>query len=92
MDVKPVGSAAQAETNNTTASELMTIDGNQAAAIIAHLCNEVIAIYPITPASPMGEWADDWSSKGQKNLWGTVPEVIEMQSEGGASGAIHGAL
>lgn len=70
----------------------VTIDGNQAAATIAHLCNEVIAIYPITPASPMGEWADEWSSRGQKNLWGTVPEVIEMQSEAGAAGAIHGAL
>ena len=70
----------------------LTIDGNQAAATIAHLCNEVVAIYPITPASPMGEWADEWSSRGQKNLWGTVPEVIEMQSEGGAAGAIHGAL
>ncbi len=73
---------------NTT----LTIDGNQAAATIAHLCNEVIAIYPITPASPMGEWSDEWSAKGQKNLWGTVPEVIEMQSEAGAAGAIHGAL
>jgi len=69
-----------------------TIDGNQAAATIAHLCNEVIAIYPITPASPMGEWSDEWSSHGQKNLWGTVPEVVEMQSEAGAAGAIHGAL
>jgi len=73
-------------------SSTLTIDGNQAAATIAHLTNEVIAIYPITPASPMGEWADDWSSRGQPNLWGTVPEVIEMQSEGGAAGAIHGAL
>ena len=70
----------------------ITIDGNQAAATIAHLCNEVIAIYPITPASPMGEWSDEWSSQGRKNLWGTVPEVIEMQSEAGAAGAIHGAL
>jgi pyruvate-ferredoxin/flavodoxin oxidoreductase len=69
-----------------------TIDGNQAAATIAHLLNEVIAIYPITPASPMGEWADEWSSRGQANLWGTVPRIIEMQSEGGAAGAIHGAL
>ena len=73
-------------------SRTLTIDGNQAAATIAHLCNEVIAIYPITPASPMGEWSDEWSSKGQKNLWDTVPEVIEMQSEAGAAGAIHGAL
>ncbi|MDH5387445.1 MAG: pyruvate:ferredoxin (flavodoxin) oxidoreductase, partial [Gammaproteobacteria bacterium] len=70
----------------------VTIDGNQAAATVAHLTNEVIAIYPITPASPMGEWADEWSSRQQPNLWGTVPDIIEMQSEGGAAGAIHGAL
>ncbi|MES0327975.1 MAG: pyruvate:ferredoxin (flavodoxin) oxidoreductase, partial [Gammaproteobacteria bacterium] len=70
----------------------VTIDGNQAAATVAHLTNEVIAIYPITPASPMGEWADEWSSRQQANLWGTVPDIIEMQSEGGAAGAIHGAL
>ena len=70
----------------------VTIDGNQAAATVAHLTNEVIAIYPITPASPMGEWADSWSASGQANLWGTIPEVIEMQSEAGAAGAIHGAL
>lgn len=73
-------------------STMLTIDGNLAAATIAHKLNEVIAIYPITPASPMGEWADEWSSKGQPNLWGTVPHVVEMQSEGGAAGAIHGAL
>jgi pyruvate-ferredoxin/flavodoxin oxidoreductase len=70
----------------------LTIDGNQAAALVAHRLNEVIAIYPITPASPMGEWADEWSSRGQKNLWGTVPRIVEMQSEGGAAGTIHGAL
>jgi pyruvate-ferredoxin/flavodoxin oxidoreductase len=70
----------------------VTIDGNEAAARIAHLTNEVIAIYPITPASPMGEWADDWSATEVKNLWATVPQVIEMQSEGGAAGAIHGSL
>jgi len=70
----------------------LTIDGNQAAAEIAHLTNEVIAIYPITPASPMGEWADEWSSRKQPNLWGTVPRIIEMQSEAGAAGTIHGAL
>ncbi|MBC8210172.1 MAG: pyruvate:ferredoxin (flavodoxin) oxidoreductase [Gammaproteobacteria bacterium] len=80
------------ETQPDRNTETSTIDGNQAAASVAHLCNEVIAIYPITPASPMGEWADEWSSRGHKNLWGTVPEVIEMQSEGGAAGAIHGAL
>ena len=73
-------------------SQTLTIDGNQAAATIAHLTNEVVAIYPITPASPMGEWADEWSSRKQANLWGAVPRIIEMQSEGGAAGAIHGAL
>ena len=70
----------------------VTIDGNQAAAKIAHLTNDVIAIYPITPSSNMGEFADEWSANGKKNLWGTVPRVVEMQSEGGAAGAIHGAL
>ncbi len=75
-----------------TAARTLTIDGNQAAAMVAHRLNEVIAIYPITPASPMGEWADEWSARGQTNLWGAVPQVIEMQSEGGAAGAVHGAL
>ena len=73
-------------------SQTLTIDGNQAAAEIAHMTNEVIAIYPITPASPMGEWADEWSSRDRPNLWGTVPRIIEMQSEAGAAGTIHGAL
>ena len=68
------------------------IDGNEAAAYVAHQINEVIAIYPITPSSNMGEWADEWSAAGKTNIWGTVPSVIEMQSEGGAAGAIHGAL
>ncbi|MBL8146384.1 MAG: pyruvate:ferredoxin (flavodoxin) oxidoreductase [Anaerolineae bacterium] len=68
------------------------IDGNEAVAQVAYKLNEVIAIYPITPSSGMGEWADEWNSKGQKNLWGTVPQVVELQSEGGAAGAIHGAL
>ncbi|MET0045232.1 MAG: pyruvate:ferredoxin (flavodoxin) oxidoreductase, partial [Candidatus Thiodiazotropha sp. 6PLUC3] len=72
--------------------KMVTIDGNEAAAHIAHMTNEVIAIYPITPASPMGEWSDEWTAKGIKNIWGTVPDVIEMQSEAGAAGAIHGAL
>ena len=67
-------------------------DGNEAAARVAYALSEVIAIYPITPASPMGEHADEWSSQGRPNLWGLVPEVIEMQSEGGAAGALHGAL
>ncbi len=70
----------------------VTIDGNEAAAYVAHKLNEVIAIYPITPSSNMGEWADEWSAQGRKNLWGTVPSVTEMQSEGGAAGAVHGAL
>ncbi|MHB8166308.1 MAG: pyruvate:ferredoxin (flavodoxin) oxidoreductase, partial [Sulfuricella sp.] len=73
-------------------ARMVTIDGNEAAAYIAHLTNEVIAIYPITPSSPMGEYSDIWSAQGLKNLWGTVPDVIEMQSEGGAAGTIHGAL
>jgi pyruvate-ferredoxin/flavodoxin oxidoreductase len=72
--------------------ETVTIDGNEAAAYVAHKSNEVIAIYPITPSSNMGEWADEWSAQGRKNLWGTVPSVTEMQSEGGAAGAVHGAL
>lgn len=70
----------------------ITVDGNEAAVLVAHQTNEVIAIYPITPASPMGELADAWSAAGRKNIFGTVPEVIEMQSEGGAAGAVHGSL
>jgi len=70
----------------------VTIDGNEAAAYVAHQTNEVIAIYPITPSSPMGELSDAWSAVGGKNIWGTVPSVVEMQSEGGAAGAVHGAL
>ena len=67
-------------------------DGNEATASVAHRLSEVIAIYPITPSSGMGEFADEWSAKGKKNLWGTTPLVIEMHSEGGAAGAVHGAL
>src|SRR6476646_9044596 len=70
----------------------ITVDGNEAAASVAHRSNEVIAIYPITPSSAMGEWADQWSADGQTNIWGTTPVVVEMQSEGGAAGAAHGAL
>ena len=68
------------------------VDGNEAAARIAYRTSEVIAIYPITPASTMGELADAWAVAGEANLWGSVPEVVEMQSEGGAAGALHGAL
>ena len=72
--------------------EMVTIDGNEAAAYVAHKLSEVIAIYPITPSSPMGEHADAWSAAGQTNIWDTIPLVAEMQSEGGAAGAVHGAL
>ena len=71
---------------------LKTIDGNEAVAHVAYRVNEVICIYPITPSSPMGEFADGWSSERVANIWGTVPAVVEMQSEGGAAGAVHGAL
>jgi pyruvate-ferredoxin/flavodoxin oxidoreductase len=73
-------------------TQRVVIEGNEAAARTAHLTNEVIAIYPITPSSGMGELADAWSAKGRTNVWGAVPEVIEMQSEAGAAGAIHGSL
>jgi len=69
-----------------------TVDGNEAVARVAYKVNEVIAIYPITPSSPMGEWADEWAAKGVPNIWGTVPTVVEMQSEGGAAAAVHGAV
>ena len=72
--------------------EIAVLDANEAVARIAYQTNEVCAIYPITPSSPMGEWADQWAAEGRTNLWGTVPLVVEMQSEGGASGAVHGAL
>ncbi|MBI1283091.1 MAG: pyruvate:ferredoxin (flavodoxin) oxidoreductase [Thiobacillus sp.] len=77
-----------AEASRTT----LTIDGNEAVARMAYLGNEVIAIYPITPASSMGEWADEWAAQGRPNLWGAVPQIIEMQSEGGAAGTLHGVL
>ncbi|HTS63022.1 MAG TPA: pyruvate:ferredoxin (flavodoxin) oxidoreductase [Candidatus Acidoferrales bacterium] len=79
-------------TNSSTTRPKVTIDGNEAAAYVAHQTNEVIAIYPITPSSNMGEWADQWSAEQKTNIWGSVPTVIEMQSEGGAAGALHGAL
>src|SRR3990172_2143329 len=72
--------------------EVVTVDGNAAAAHVAYAANEVIAIYPITPSSPMGETADEKPAAKEPNLWGTVPVVMEMQSEGGAAGAVHGAL
>ncbi|MCL7452243.1 MAG: pyruvate:ferredoxin (flavodoxin) oxidoreductase [Anaerolineae bacterium] len=75
-----------------TERRMVSIDGNEAAAYVAHKINEVIAIYPITPSSAMGEHADAYSANGEPNIWGTVPLVVELQSEGGASGAVHGAL
>ena len=71
---------------------MVTIDGNSAAAYVAHATNEVIAIYPITPSSGMGEISDEKSADGQKNIWGDIPTVVEMESEAGAAGAVHGAL
>lgn len=73
-------------------NNVVTIDGNEATAYVAYRVNEVCAIYPITPSSPMAEFADEWSVKNVKNIWGNAPEVIEMQSEGGAAGAVHGSL
>ena len=75
-----------------TQENTVMIDGNTAAATVAHATNEVCAIYPITPSSNMGETADELSAAGVRNIWGTVPDVVELQSEGGASGAVHGAL
>jgi len=71
---------------------ILTIEGNEAATSVAYRTNEVIAIYPITPASPMGELADAWAVKKRPNIWGQIPDVAEMQSEGGAAGTLHGAL
>ncbi|MHA6524445.1 pyruvate:ferredoxin (flavodoxin) oxidoreductase [Tessaracoccus sp. G1721] len=76
----------------TTGPQSACVDGNEAAAQIAHLLSDVVAIYPITPASGMGELADAWSAAGRTNLWGAVPEVVQMQSEAGAAGALHGAI
>ncbi len=75
-----------------SSSGMVTWDGNEATAYVAYRCSEVVSIYPITPASPMGEHADAWAARKNQNLWGDVPDVVEMQSEGGAAGAVHGAL
>src|SRR5207249_9429398 len=72
--------------------KMVTIEGNEAVAHVAYNTNEIIAIYPITPSSPMGEWSDAWSAEGRKNVWGTVASVTEMESEDGPVGAEHGAL
>jgi pyruvate-ferredoxin/flavodoxin oxidoreductase len=75
-----------------TRSARICIDGNEAAARVAYALSEVISLYPITPSSPMGEHADDWAAAGVPNLFGEVPDIVEMQSEAGAAGALHGAL
>src|SRR5438093_5200112 len=77
---------------NVESRRFVTVDGNEAAAYVAHKLSEVIAIYPITPSSTMGELADQWTTEQVPNIWGSVPHVMEMQSEGGAAGAVHGAL
>ena len=84
---RPSASAARAK-----AVDFKTLDGNEAAAYVAYRLNEVMAIYPITPSSPIAEWCDQWASEGKRNLWDTIPSIVEMQSEGGAVGAVHGAL
>ena len=71
---------------------MTTVDGNEACASVAYRCSELAVIYPITPSSTMGELADQWASENKKNIWGIIPEVVEMQSEGGAAGAVHGAI
>src|SRR5215475_13720391 len=75
-----------------TTNRTVTIEGNEAAAYVAYKTNEVIAIYPITPSSPMGESSDEWAAKDKKNIWGMTPIVRELQSEGGAAGTVHGSL
>ncbi len=80
------------EAKRMSAQKTVILDGNEAAASVAYRLSEVVAIYPITPSSPMAEWADQWRSEGKKNIWGALPVVEELQSEGGASGALHGAL
>src|SRR6266536_1547454 len=87
-----VSAAAATSQREIMMRKFKTMDANEAVAHVAYRVNEVIAIYPITPSSNMGEWADQWASEGLVNIWGTVPQVTEMQSEGGASGAVHGAL
>ena len=84
-------STPSAKTNSNSV-HFKTLDGNEAAAYVAYQLNEVMAIYPITPSSPIAEWCDQWASEGKRNLWGTIPSIVEMQSEGGAVGAVHGSL
>src|SRR3974377_1804628 len=80
------------EAKGMSKQKMVIVDGNEAAASVAYRLSEVVAIYPIPPPSPMAEWADQWRSEGKKNIWGAMPIVEELQSEGGAAGALHGAL
>jgi len=84
--------SAERQKDLMSEKKMVILDGNEAAASIAYRLSEVVAIYPITPSSPMAEWADQWVSEGKKNIWGGLPIVEELQSEGGAAGALHGAL
>src|SRR5437763_4013202 len=88
----PVAAVEIREWGKSMKRKFKTMDANEAVAHVAYRVNEVIAIYPITPSSPMGEWADQWASEKVPNIWGSIPHVVEMQSEGGAAGAVHGAL
>jgi pyruvate-ferredoxin/flavodoxin oxidoreductase len=90
--IPPIMSRADRIEEERVSRPIVTVEGNEATAYVAHRLSEVIAIYPITPSSGMGEMADAWSSAGQSNVWGVIPEVVEMQSEGGAAGACHGAI
>ena len=92
VTVMPVAAGDKSEKGMSMKRKFKAMDANEAVAHVAYRVSEVIAIYPITPSSPMGEWADQWASEGVPNAWGSVPHVIEMQSEGGAAGAVHGAL
>ena len=88
----PVVQPEKVKTEPVKGPRYEIMDGNEAAAYVAYRTNEICAIYPITPSSSMGEWSDEWSANGLKNIYGTVPTVIEMQSEAGAAGALHGSL
>lgn len=90
--MSPAAADATTDAATDAVPAAVTIDANEAVARVAYRLNEVIAIYPITPASPMGEWADAWAAEGRPNLWGGVPAVVELQSEAGAAGTVHGAL
>ena len=92
MSVAQVLPSEREATTESPRAEYAMVDGNEAVARVAYKTSEVIAIYPITPSSPMGEWSDEWAAKKKPNLWGTIPHVVEMQSEAGAAGAVHGAL